>query len=244
MNPVIGRFTQEDTYRGDGLNLYTYCQNNPVYYVDPSGHICENRAKEIMNKLGRATKNEQKKLAAYLRNKERHGGLTDAEISILKRLDPNSSLNNKISQAVNAQKISSDLSDKYGFGEKPKKTVASDGSINTLSGWKILDDNSEFTRVLPEKVIAKSNEIGHDLRNTGANDQGVPGRYNASHAEKQLSIVSDNPIGISQPMCLDCQNYFNKLASSEGKTYVTADPHTIRIFEPDDAVTVIKRERR
>ena len=36
-NPVIARFTQEDTYRGDGLNLYTYCANNPVYYVDPSG---------------------------------------------------------------------------------------------------------------------------------------------------------------------------------------------------------------
>ena len=38
-NPVIGRFTQEDTYRGDGLNLYAYCANNPVYYVDPSGYI-------------------------------------------------------------------------------------------------------------------------------------------------------------------------------------------------------------
>lgn len=37
-NPVIGRFTQEDTYRGDGLNLYAYYRNNPVYYADPSGH--------------------------------------------------------------------------------------------------------------------------------------------------------------------------------------------------------------
>ena len=37
-NPVIGRFTQEDTYRGDGLNLYAYCDNNPVMYYDPSGH--------------------------------------------------------------------------------------------------------------------------------------------------------------------------------------------------------------
>ncbi|WP_204741476.1 RHS repeat-associated core domain-containing protein [Intestinimonas butyriciproducens] len=36
-NPVLGRFTQEDTYRGDGLNLYAYCANNPVYYIDPSG---------------------------------------------------------------------------------------------------------------------------------------------------------------------------------------------------------------
>ena len=37
-NPVVARFTQEDTYRGDGLNLYAYCANNPVGYVDPSGH--------------------------------------------------------------------------------------------------------------------------------------------------------------------------------------------------------------
>ena len=40
-NPIIGRFTQEDTYRGDGLNLYAYCANNPVYYVDPSGFYKE-----------------------------------------------------------------------------------------------------------------------------------------------------------------------------------------------------------
>ena len=42
-NPVIARFTQEDTYRGDGLNLYTYCWNNPVRYVDPSGHWCDRK---------------------------------------------------------------------------------------------------------------------------------------------------------------------------------------------------------
>ena len=33
--------TQQDTYYGDGLNLYQYCQANPVGYVDPSGHsVC------------------------------------------------------------------------------------------------------------------------------------------------------------------------------------------------------------
>ena len=38
-NPLVGRFTQEDVYRGDGLNLYAYCGNNPVMYVDPSGYV-------------------------------------------------------------------------------------------------------------------------------------------------------------------------------------------------------------
>ena len=33
----------EDTYYGDGLNLYAYCHNNPVGYVDPSGHLCEKK---------------------------------------------------------------------------------------------------------------------------------------------------------------------------------------------------------
>ena len=64
-NPVIGRFTQEDTYRGDGLNLYAYCANNPVYYVDPSGfasdklwpnELASGTYKQLLDLLENATK--------------------------------------------------------------------------------------------------------------------------------------------------------------------------------------------
>ena len=52
-NPTIGRFTQEDVYRDDGLNLYVYVINNPLLWVDPSGY-----AKCSQN-------NEQTKIRAY-----------------------------------------------------------------------------------------------------------------------------------------------------------------------------------
>lgn len=42
-NPDTGRFISRDSFAGRrsdplSLNLYTYCGNNPVIYVDPSGH--------------------------------------------------------------------------------------------------------------------------------------------------------------------------------------------------------------
>ena len=37
---------QEDTYQGDGLNLYAYCKNNPVVYYDPSGYSQEPKCVE------------------------------------------------------------------------------------------------------------------------------------------------------------------------------------------------------
>ena len=52
-NPVIGRFTQEDTYYGDGLNLYEYCRNNPMLYRDPSGHDAVNQGNLYSNESGK-----------------------------------------------------------------------------------------------------------------------------------------------------------------------------------------------
>ncbi|WP_238456761.1 RHS repeat-associated core domain-containing protein [Desulforamulus aeronauticus] len=42
-DPNIGRFISRDSYEGDitnplSLNLYTYVENDPLSYVDPSGH--------------------------------------------------------------------------------------------------------------------------------------------------------------------------------------------------------------
>ena len=47
-DPCVGRFLQEDVYRGDGLNLYAYCRNNPVVYYDPSGFAGEKKLPDIV----------------------------------------------------------------------------------------------------------------------------------------------------------------------------------------------------
>jgi RHS repeat-associated protein len=74
-NPVIARFTQEDTYRGDGLNLYAYCANNPVRYFDPSG----NDKTDVNNKYS----GDQKALKDLVDEVNERGGATPDEIRIL-----------------------------------------------------------------------------------------------------------------------------------------------------------------
>jgi RHS repeat-associated protein len=45
-DPVIGRFGTTDSvmqnaYDPQSLNAYSYCQNNPLIYTDPTGHVAE-----------------------------------------------------------------------------------------------------------------------------------------------------------------------------------------------------------
>ena len=74
-NPVIARFLSEDTYYGDGLNLYAYCHNNPVGYVDPSGHeglICSKKYGELKKKVdegGTLSDKEKRQVYEYEQNK-------------------------------------------------------------------------------------------------------------------------------------------------------------------------------
>ena len=79
-NPVIARFLSEDTYYGDGLNLYAYCHNNPVGYVDPSGHeglICSKKYGELKKKEaegGTLSEKEKRQIYEYEQNQKKSNG--------------------------------------------------------------------------------------------------------------------------------------------------------------------------
>lgn len=59
-NPSTGRFISRDSFAGRrsdplSLNLYTYCRNNPLRYIDPSGHsyaTLPDGSKMSINSLG------------------------------------------------------------------------------------------------------------------------------------------------------------------------------------------------
>ncbi|RMU25044.1 PAAR domain-containing protein [Pseudomonas savastanoi] len=119
------------------------------------------------------------------------------------------------------------------------KTVSSNDK-KTLSGWGNKKPEG-YERISAEQVKAKSEEIGHEVK-SHPYDRGYKGQYFSSHAEKQMSIASPNhPLGVSKPMCTDCQGYFSQLAKYSKVEQTVADPKAIRIFKTDGSVETIMR---
>jgi len=121
------------------------------------------------------------------------------------------------------------------------KAVASDGQ-KTVSGWRTPPEG--FAKATPEQVADYSKQIGYDLKPEPWADQtgsgGFPGKYNASHAEKQMAVLSPgDPIGVSKPMCPDCLGFFKQQAIATGRTEVVSDPSVTRIFSPDGSITEV-----
>ena len=116
-----------------------------------------------------------------------------------------------------------------------RKAVSSDRYNDALSGWS-KDRPPGFLDPNVEEVLQVTDEMGHP-RTSHYVDQGVPGKYFASHAERQMALNTKWPrIGVSKPMCPDCQSWFRSLAHYQRRDWYVTDPDGTWIFRTDGSV--------
>jgi hypothetical protein len=121
---------------------------------------------------------------------------------------------------------------KLNLGDVPtgSTVAANEVGLRTLSGWT---NTSGFLPSFRQTIeaMAKADEIGFEFR-SHLFDQGMPGRYYASHAEPQLSLVSDH-FAVSRPMCPSCRGFVSARAVAEGKYFIVKDPDRVWFFSPE-----------
>jgi hypothetical protein len=92
-----------------------------------------------------------------------------------------------------------------------------------------------------KEVMDYCNKIGHEVPPPIPDmlDNGIEGSFYACHAEKQLSLLTDKPIGVSKEMCQNCIEFFQKHAKHLGQAKIITDPKVTRIFHPNGKITII-----
>ncbi len=127
-----------------------------------------------------------------------------------------------------------------------KKTIAvAISGLPSMSGWTHWAVEDEEAGLLEFENSAVANESvldymygladrhGYAIKEHKLFDHGVPGRYYASHAEKQLSVVyPDEPIGVSKRMCGNCLGYFQAVANDRDEQQVVVDVRDVNVFDP------------
>ena len=148
-SPAIARFMQEDTYYGDGLNLYSYCHNNPVMYVDPSGHWCEekvNKRKQEYQDNGLG-KHEAEIMANYDMLFDVEG--PEAALKYLQDNGVNIQVDSYYNMTHGEGKVQGQahhLSQDAAFGKRVKKIKKKDGLCVELDGNAFIDIGSQHYR--------------------------------------------------------------------------------------------------
>ena len=162
---------QEDTCRGDGLNLYAYCANNPVMYYDPSG-----RNGVSCNTNTDAEENAQQENVTVKEEKETSGYQSDGRMSDDLLLYPKT--NTKRTENVTEWRREIKKSD---IAIERIKFVGEDAVKVARGVWRSIDGTRQF-RVVPEDYF-------------GEHAIGRPKVYNVPHVHFEF-LGLPNPGGI------------------------------------------------
>ena len=180
-NPKLCRFTQEDEYRGDGLNLYAFCANNPVMYVDPSGYKCETGAEADRDADESAT------------GGNRQASQNDVDEAVQSGSESGTDSIGNIGNPSDNPKVLADAMEDSAavYGYRPRE----DGSIKQFANYDWSDP----------KVVAELREIRLDylqenrsyqnmvdnMRNAGCSDTEIAQRLVAERNAHRLSYYVD-----------------------------------------------------
>ena len=157
-DPNLGRFTTEDRYWGEdenplSLNLYTYCENDPVQFVDPSGHD-----RTLYSEAGLTTWDATTKTSTFTVN-----GVTQAmQISGGVVYD---SSGNSIGKVVDGHITVSDSTYTNLFGTSYSNTSTSNINLNVSSGQNF---TSVYTGNGANVTISNSGNIGNIQTGNGS----------------------------------------------------------------------------
>ena len=119
-----------------------------------------------------------------------------------------------------------------------QRAVSSDG-VHTLSGWGLDRRPGGFQDPNVDEVLRVTDDMDYPRTVKDDWDHGEPGRYYASHAERQEALTAERPaIGVSKKLCEDCPGWFRHFAQYRGRTWYVTDPDGTWAFYTDGSVTM------
>ncbi len=209
-NPSVGRFISEDSYWGKivdplSLNLYTYCVNNPLRFLDPTGHYTQEEQAQLKSELDNANNIWQKSKVYWKATKivwrDRYNNAKNNYVRAVG--DGDLVLQEAASQAF-------DVSMGYLGGEMVFGTL-SKGS-RALKSLKSADDIVEGTRQTNPYDLLDEFDIPSTLDEV---DREILDSGNWQMVKKDLKQVKDaaNQIGVDTT---EFGNYIHEIKAYEG----------------------------